>query len=81
MLRAQFLPPVQRAFLQQRISDMIRFFVVDAPCSDFLEGQAVRPGALRQAAGGAGVAALAQREPDPGLDFVQVGRLPDPDMG
>jgi hypothetical protein len=68
---------VQRTLLQQRILDVGRFFLFQ-PFA-FLERQAVRP--MRGPCclqGAAGVAALAQREPDPVLDFLQIGRLADP---
>jgi hypothetical protein len=71
---------MQRALLQQRIADIGRLFLFQ-PFA-FLERQAVRPmrGPCRLQ-GAAGVAALAQREPDPVLDFLQIGRLADPCLG
>ena len=71
---------MQRAFLQQRVADIGRLFLFQ-PFA-FLERQAVRPmrGPCRLQ-GAACVAALAQREPDPVLDFLQIGRLADPCLG
>jgi len=71
---------MQHALLQQRIADIGRFFLIQSFA--FLERQAVwsmRGPCRLQAA--AGVAALAQREPDPVLDLFQIGRLADPRLG
>ena len=70
---------MQRTLLQQRVADVGRFFFFQPFAR--LERQAVGPmcGPCCLEAS-AGMAALAQREPDPVLDLLQIGRLADPDL-
>ena len=79
-LGAELRAPMLQALLQQRVPDVGRLFLVQPLAR--LEREILRPmrgpGGLQAAAG---VAALAQREPDPVLNFLEVGRLSHPLRG
>src|ERR1700722_230201 len=75
----QFGPPMRKAILERRVADITEFFLIKP--LEFLEGETIgamrRPG-VQQAA--MRRRALAQREPQTGLDRAEIERAADPSL-